>query len=333
MNMKHVFISVLLAELFSLSPPAGAQQLEPIGRLPAVPHPAFNLPSDAKITLGRQLYFDKRLSKDNTVSCASCHVPSKGFGDPRRVSEGVKGGKGNRNAPTLFNVAYQTFQFWDGRAGSLEEQALGPIQNPVEMAEPLDTLIPKLRAIPGYAAQFKAVFGTEVNADDLARAIAAFERTIISTDSALDRQISGDPKALGSEAQRGLAIFAGKGRCIQCHNGPNFTDNVFHNLGAHHPGTEEDVGRMAVTNRSEDKGRFKTPTLRGAAESAPYMHDGSLKTLEEVVAFYNKGGGKSDNLDPVMQPLNLTAQEEKDLVTFVKALSGKPLAISEPKLP
>ena len=239
-----------------------------------------------------------------------------------------------RNNPTVYNTAYNTSQFWDGRAGSLEEQALGPIQNPAEMNEKLDDLVKELSRVQGYVAQFKNVFGTGVNAQGIAEAIAAFERTIISTNSAFDKFMAGDSKAMNESAQRGMKILQGKGRCVLCHNGPNFTDNKFHNLGVPQTGPlKEDLGRYNVTKRDGDRGAFKTPTLRSAIETAPYMHDGAFKTLEEVVDFYNKGGGKNPHLDPLILPLNLTDPEKKDLVEFLKALTGEKLNIAMPKLP
>ncbi len=309
-----------------------------IGPLPKVPIPAFNLQYQAKVELGKQLFFDKRLSGDNTRSCAFCHAPTAGFTTSTPRGLGLKGELG-RNNPTVYNTAYNTFQFWDGRAGSLEEQALGPIQNPDEMNENLDNLVKELGVVPGYVEEFKKVFGTGVSAQGIAEAIAAFERTIISTNSAFDKFMTGDSKAMNESAQRGMKIFQGKGRCVLCHNGPNFTDNKFHNLGVPQAGPlKEDLGRYSVTRRDADRGAFKTPTLRSVEETGPYMHDGVFKTLEEVVEFYNRGGGKeggvkNPHLDPLILPLNLTDQEKKDLVEFLKALTGEKLNIAMPRLP
>lgn len=306
-----------------------------IGPLPAVvPIPSTNLNYAAKVELGKQLYFDGRLSKNGAVSCAFCHIPDAGFADPRQFSFGVGGKKGNRQAPTVFNTAFNPVQFWDGRAGSLEEQAIAPIENPVEMAETHANVVAKLRKIKGYRSQFNTVFGTDVSLQGIAEAIAAYERTIISTNSAFDRYVMGDGKAMSESAVRGLALFKGKGRCILCHNGPNFTDNRFHNLGVPQVGPlKEDPGRYAVTKRERDRGAFKTPTLRSVTETAPYMHDGVFQTLEEVVDFLDQGGGRNPNLSPLMKPLNLTAQEKADLVAFLKALSGEPIPFEMPELP
>lgn len=290
-------------------------------------------PASGAVELGRALYFDKRLSADNTVSCATCHAPKHGFTDNLPVSTGIKGQKGGRSAPTVINRLYSTVQFWDGRAASLEEQAKGPIVNPIEMGMAShDALIARLKAIKGYDAWFKKVFGREMNIDDLAKAIADFERTVVSDDSKYDRYAAGDKKALNAAEKRGMELFNGKARCITCHGGNNFTDEDFHNLGVGMGAQNPDLGRYTQTRKDDDRGKFKTPTVRDAASTAPYMHDGSEKTIEEVVAFYNRGGNPNGNLDPLMEKLDLTSAEEKDLVAFIKALSGKKWrSISAPK--
>jgi len=285
--------------------------------LPAVPHPKDNAPSEAKIALGKQLYYDGRLSRDNQVSCASCHDPAKGFSNGERFATGVEGKKGGRSAPTVLNAAYQVFQFWDGRAGSLEEQALGPIQNPIEMNMTLPEVVEKLNGIEGYRGQFQAVFGTDVTSEGIARAIAAYERTVLSGNAPYDRFKAGEKKALSEGAQRGMDLFFGKGHCSACHSGPNFTDNGFHNVGIGMNAAEPDVGREAISKLQGDRGSFKTPTLRDIARTAPYMHDGSLKTLEEVVQHYSKGGIANDYLDEEIYPRDLTPEEIADLVTFL----------------
>ncbi len=306
-----------------------------IGPLPtAVPIPATNLNYASKIKLGEQLYFDGRLSQNNSISCAFCHTPGLGFADPKQVSVGVDGKRGGRQAPTVYNTAFNPVQFWDGRAGSLEEQAIGPIINPVEMAETYENVVKKLSALQGYRDQFQAVFGTGVSVQGIAEAIAAYERTIISTNSAFDKYVLGDKSAMSKEAQRGLALFKGKARCILCHNGPNFTDNQFHNLGVPQVGPmKEDLGRYYVTKQERDKGAFKTPTLRSIIETAPYMHDGAFKTLEEVVDFLNKGGGPNSHLSPLMKPLGLKDQEKTDLIAFLQALTGEEIPFEFPELP
>lgn len=306
-----------------------------VGPLPTVvPIPSSNLNYTAKIELGKQLYFDGRLSKNNAISCAFCHNPGTGFADPRQTSIGVGGGVGGRQSPTVYNTGLNHVQFWDGRARSLEEQAIGPIHNPVEMAETHEHVVAKLGKIKGYQQQFRAVFGTDVNLQGIAEAIAAYERTVLSTNSAFDKYVLGAQKAMDEAAVRGLALFKGKARCILCHNGPNFTDNQFHNLGVPQVGPmKEDLGRFVVSRAEKDRGAFKTPTLRSITETAPYMHDGAFKTLEEVVEFMDQGGGSNPNLSPLVKPLNLTAEEKSDLVAFLKALAGEPIPFSMPQLP
>ena len=306
-----------------------------IGPLPTVvPIPATNLNYKAKVKLGEQLYFDGRLSQNGAISCAFCHTPGLGFADPKQVSFGVGGKQGGRNSPTVYNTAFNPVQFWDGRAGSLEEQAIGPIVNPVEMGETHENVVKKLSQIKGYVTQFQLVFGTGISMQGIAEAIAAYERTIISTNSAFDQYVLGDKTAMNEEAQRGMSLFKGKARCILCHNDSNFTDNQFHNLGVPQVGPmKEDLGRYYVTRRPEDKGAFKTPTLRSIVETAPYMHDGAFKTLEEVVDFLDNGGGKNPNLSPLMKPLGLTKEEKTNLISFLKALKGEDIPFEFPTLP
>ena len=306
----------------------------PLGLAP-IPYPDDNPPTAEKISLGKQLYFEPRLSSDNTISCASCHDPAKGFSNNEQFATGVDGQKGGRNSPTVLNTAYNKFQFWDGRAGSLEEQALGPIANPIEMNLPIEQAVEKLKAIPGYKQQFQDVFGTDVTDDGIAKAIAAYERTVLSGDAPYDRFKAGDETALSPEAQRGMKIFFGKGVCSACHGGPNFTDNGFHNIGIGMDAEEPDVGRFAISKLGGDTGSFKTPSLRDIARTAPYMHDGSQKTLEDVVEHYNKGGIPNKYLDEEIFPLKLSDQEKADLVAFLKeglASSNYPMH-KPPELP
>ena len=242
---------------------------------------------------------------------------------------------GGRSAPTIINSAYQDFQFWDGRALKLEGQALGPIQNPIEMEMKLDDLIPKLNKIEGYRKQFRAVFGTDATPDAVAKAIAAFERTVLSGDAPFDRFKAGDKTALSAAAQRGMTVYFNKAQCSACHSGPNFTDGAFHNIGVGMEKPEPDLGRFAETKLAGDRGAFKTPTLREIARTAPYMHDGRLKTLEDVVTYYDKGGHPNPQLDEEIFPLKLTAEQKADLVTFLKeGLSSASYPnIAPPKLP
>ena len=304
-----------------------------ISPLPAyVPVPPTNLSYDQKVDLGRQLYFDGRLSRGNGISCAFCHNPGTGFADVRQFSIGTVGTAGGRQSPTVYNSAFNLFQFWDGRAGSLEEQAIGPIHNPIEMAETHATVVPKIAKIPGYQKQFQLIFGGGASLQHIAEAIAAFERTIVSQNSAFDKYGWGQNNAMDESAVRGMELFRGKARCILCHNGPNFTDNQFHNLGVPQEGLlKEDLGRFNVTRLERDKGAFKTPTLRSVTETAPYMHDGVFKTLSEVVDFIDNGGNANSYLSPLMKPLMLTADEKGDLIAFLNALTGEPLKIVPPQ--
>lgn len=313
--------------------------------------PPENPQTPEKVELGRRLFFEKRLSRDGTVSCATCHDPVHGFAEAKKVSEGVGGKKGARNAPTVLNAIFYELQFWDGRAASLEEQSKGPMINPVEMAlENHDAAVAILKVTPEYPAQFRRVFNREITIDDVAAAIAAFERTVISGDSPFDRFMAGDKSALSESAQRGSTLWNGKARCNTCHplgdTTPNFSDNKFHNIGvaakgkdfaglarqaasagdpqqlAFHPDFTE-LGRFVVTRQPKDIGAFKTPGVRDIALTAPYMHDGSEATLLDVVNFYDKGGEPNPYLDGGIVPLKLTEQEKQDLVAFMESLTGQ----------
>lgn len=295
----------------------------PLGLLP-LQWPKDNPYSKAKWDLGRALYFDSRLSVDNTVACASCHSPKFAFTDGQPFSAGVKHQLGGRSAPTVINRAYSLLQFWDGRAGTLEEQAGGPMANPIEMGHTHEAVCQKLSAIPGYRKMFAEAYGSEeITIDRVTKAIATFERTVLSGNSSYDRFKAGDRKALTPAQVRGMDVFFNKAKCDACHEGINFTVNAYHNLGIGTDKPTPDEGRFAVTKNPKDWAAFKTPTLREIANTAPYMHDGRFKTLEEVVDFYDKGGIPNRNLDESMRPLKLTEQEKKDLVEFLKGLSGE----------
>lgn len=281
-------------------------------------HPEDNLSDPLKIALGKQLYFDPRLSADKTVSCASCHNPAHGWSDARSTSAGVGGQVGGRNAPTVLNAAFHRFQFWDGRAGTLEEQALGPIANPIEMNLPVEEAVKRLNEVEGYKKQFNEIFGSDVTKETLAKAIAAYERTILSGDAPYDRYKAGDKSALSEAAVRGMTLFFGRANCSACHSGPNFTDFAFHNIGIGMDKPEPDQGRFVVSKLEGDTGAFKTPTLREVARTAPYMHDGSLKTLEEVIDHYVKGATPNKYLDEEIFNMKLTDQDKADLVAFLK---------------
>lgn len=286
-----------------------------------------------KINLGRQLYFDGRLSADGTVSCATCHAPDKGFSDGRPTSTGIKGQVGGRNAPVTINRLFSQEQFWDGRSPSLEDQALGPVQNPIEMGNTIKGMVATLNATQGYREQFRRVFGTEVTAAGVAKAIAAFERSLVCGNSAFDRYEDGDDAALSESEQQGLQLFREKANCVRCHTGFAFTDERFHNIGVGFDKPNPDLGRYTVTKKESDKGAFKTPTLRNIAASAPYLHDGSAKTLEDVIKFYDNGGTKNPYLSNEIKPLRLTTQEKADLVAFLKSLSCPDLRVAAPALP
>jgi len=295
----------------------------PLG-LPAILWPRDNPYSAAKAELGRDLYFDKRLSADNSVSCASCHAPEYGFTDAAPVSTGIRGQKGGRSAPTVINRVYSLAQFWDGRASTLEDQAKEPIENPIEMGSTHDGVVGKLQGIAGYRPLFGKAFGTEdVTIDRVAQAIACFERTVLSGNAPFDRYKAGNKNALSPAQVRGMKVFYEKAQCDRCHEGSNFTLNAFANIGVGTDKPQPDLGRYAVTHDPRDWGVFKTPTLREIEHTAPYMHDGSLKTLDEVVEFYNKGGIQNKNLDANIKPLHLSDQDKKDLVAFLKSLSGE----------
>lgn len=306
-----------------------AEPEPPLG-LPPVYYPEDNPYTKAKAELGRLLYFDKRLSSDSTVSCATCHSPKFGFTDGAPVSTGIGGQKGGRSAPTVINRAYSLHQFWDGRAPTLEAQAVGPIANPIEMTNERDpkrahlTRVNALKRVPGYVKRFESVFGTnEFTIDHVGQAIATFERTVLSGNAPFDRYKAGDKQAMSASQVRGMNIFFKKTACDSCHLGFNFTDGSYVNIGIGMDRPKPDLGRFVVSKREEDKGAFKTPTLRDIEHTGPYMHDGRFKTLEEVVEHYDKGGIKNPYLDERLKPLKLSAQEKRDLVAFLKALSGE----------
>lgn len=293
-----------------------------------VPVPADNPMTDEKVELGKTLYFDPRLSGNNVQSCMSCHAQGAGYGDGMAKFVGFEGVNGARNSPTIINSGYYQENFWDGRAGSLEEQALGPIQSKVEMNQNLDELVTEINAVPTYVDQFNTVFNDKISADNIAKAIAAFERTIVISDTAFDRYLQGEDDAISAEAKEGMKLFAGKASCISCHAGPLLSDHNYHNLGM-----SGDDGRFAVTNKEEDKGKFRTSGLRGVGHTAPFMHDGSLETLKDVVQYYNVGGGDHENKSDLVKPLNLTEKEVDALVAFLESLSGEIPNVETPEIP
>jgi len=321
----------------------------------------------AKIELGRQLYFDTRLSSDNTVSCASCHHPDEGFAKHTKTGLGIRGQLGGRNSPVSYNRILSSLQFWDGRADSVEAQAVGPIQNPIEMGNTHEACVGTIQGIPGYAVQFKAVFKSDkATIDQIGQALASFERTIVTgtspfdageaykafeklTQEDLDDLKNDDAKAFAKyeaamaaakaqpmtdSAKRGRDLFfSERVNCSACHVGANLTDEKYHNLGIGMDAKEPDLGRYVVTKVEADKGAFKTPTIRNVEFSAPYMHDGSLATLMDVVEHYNKGGTANPHLSDKVKPLKLTDQEKQDIVEFMKACTGPFPKVEQGRLP
>lgn len=286
-----------------------------------------NIPNDNPMTiegvaLGKKLFYDPILSGDNTQSCGSCHAQANGFSDENQFSEGIDGLLGDRNSPTIINAIWTPSFFWDGRAATLEEQALGPVPNPIEMHLEWTEAVIKLQANEEYPSLFEKAFETKsISKELVAKAIAQFERTLISANSRYDKWINGGD-SLSAAEERGYNIFfSEKGDCFHCHGGVLFTDNVFHNNGL--DANPVDIGLGKITENFNDNGKFKTPTLRNIEFSAPYMHDGRFATLEEVVEFYNTGTKFSNTIDPliVFQGLQLTAQEKSDLVAFMKSLT------------
>lgn len=289
-----------------------------------VPPPALGPDGPALAALGRSLFFDPVLSRDSSVTCGSCHRPDLAFTDGRRTARGIEGRVGRRNVPTLVNRAYGHRFSLDGRASTLEDQVLAPIGSPREMDLDLDGLVSRLRRSEPMRQRFVRVLGGEPDSRGVARALAAYVRSIRSGDSRFDRFQSGEIGALTDQEIRGMRLFQGAARCSRCHLGPLLSDESFHNTGvAWRDGTPTDSGRAAVTGRPEDVGSFKTPTLREVSRTAPYMHDGSLATLEEVVEFYDRGGQPNPALDPLLQPLGLTPEEKRALVAFLAALEGR----------
>lgn len=365
--MRNAVFSCLLLMVFFASGMALSQEQPPLG-LPPVPVPQDNPQTKEKIALGKRLFEDKRFSADGTVSCANCHDPAKAFIDGLPVAEGIKKLKGTRNSPTVINAAYYESQFWDGRRPSLEEQAKDPFVNPVEhglgKAQGFHQFIIEIiQKDPDYPKAFKEVFGVDkkdISIDHVVKAIASFERTVISGNSPFDRyQYGGEKNALSEPAKRGLELYLGKARCQECHMISEkyalFTDNKFHNLGvgfkkiqprlrqlvkevkmSQQKGQELDesiltksdvseLGRFVITGKTSEIGAFKTPTLRNIAVTGPYMHDGSMATLQEVMELYNKGGEKNPFLGSV-RVLNLTDQEIKDVIAFMESLTSPEFA-------
>ena len=303
--------------------------------LPEVPYPEGNQPNAARVELGHKLFFDPRLSGDGNMSCATCHNPALGWSDGLPTARGVKSSVLGRASPTIFNTGYNSIQMWDGRKKSLEDQAMGPMQANVEMNMDIGKLFQWIGNSHGYQALFARAYpGEPINETTLSKAIASFERTVVSSHSPFDAWVRGDAGALSAQQVEGFKLFAGKGNCVACHSGANFTDNGFHNLGLASWGVSEpDMGRYAQKPVNVMRGAFKTPTLREVARTAPYFHDGSAKTLMEVVEHYDRGGEAKSNLSPNIHPLGLSLAEKQALVAFLESLSSAFLVVSVPELP
>lgn len=299
--------------------------------------PKNNATTPERVELGKMLFFDPRLSRDGSISCATCHNPVLGWSDGLPTGVGFQGTVLGRASPTVINTAYNKIQMWDGRARTLEAQALGPIMASVEMNGDLPSIVQWLKNTPGYEKAFERAYpGEGISSGTIARAIAAFERTVTSNNSPFDRWVKGESDALSQQQIRGFKVFLDpdKGNCVVCHSAPNFTDDGFHNIGLKSYALENpDMGRFSHVPIKIVKGAFKTPTLRDIAQTAPYFHDGSANTLEEVIDHYVRGGDIAKDLSPNMKPLNLTAQEKEDMVSYLQALTSPPVSLVVPTLP
>lgn len=311
------------------APPPKPPLMAPLPK--AVPAPKDNPTTPEKVALGAQLFFDPRLSGDNKTSCATCHRPDKSFSDGLPLAKGAGGKTLKRRTPSLLNVGFHTTFTWDGRAGSLEEQALLPIQSQEEMNQDLGELEKELNAVPGYVKQFRAVFDSRVTRGGVAKALAAFQRTLVTGPSPYDRYLAGQKQALSDEAQRGMNLFFGAAGCSSCHSGPLLSDGQFYRLVV-----TADVGREAVTKKKEDRSRFRTPSLRNVAVTGPYLHNGSHETLADVVTFYYRGASRSGSgqLPLDVEPLTGNSYSEiEDVIAFLRALTGEEPKVNRPKLP
>lgn len=312
-----------------------AQQAKvPLG-LPPVPVPDDNPMTAEKIELGKMLYFDTRLSKDGTISCATCHDPKMAWTEHEATSTGIQDQVGGRNSPTVINAAYAPAQFWDGRAASLEEQALGPIENPIEMGHKMADVGEALKQVPAYKERFQKVFGTDVTSEGIAKAIAAFERTVLSGNSPYDKFKAGDEGALTDAQKRGHELFEAAS-CSTCHVPPVFSSYRYFNAGVGMDKDKPDEGRKTVTGKDGDMGKFRVPMLREVANTGPYFHDGSAATLAEAVALMAAGGIDNPHLSGMMKAVRsaeLTEANQRDIVEFLQALSGEYPVTEPPVLP
>ena len=338
-----IFSAAMLAALVSQSVFASDYVMSPSKQDQAwllaatAPYPADNKPNPARVELGKKLFFDTRLSGDGNMSCASCHNPIYGWSDGLATAKGFKSEVLGRASPTVINTAFNPLQMWDGRKKSLEDQATGPLESEHEMAANFPGMLTFLNDSDGYKAEFAKAYPNEpIDKVTLAKAIASFERTVISNNSPFDRWVKGDKHAMSAQQVKGFRLFTDpkKGNCSACHLSPNFTDNGFHNLGLASYGVESpDLGRYGQKKIAVLKGAFKTPTLRDITLTAPYFHDGSAKTLKDVVAHYNQGGVVKADLSPNIKPLNLSEQEQADIVAFMEALTSKRAVVTLPEVP
>lgn len=295
----------------------------PIGLDRHLPAPSDNPITPEKIAVGRRLFFDERLSRDGRTSCATCHQPSRHFTDGRMLARGVFGREGRRHTPTIFNRAYGQSSFWDGRAETLEQQVRIAITGDRDLGSSMEEVVARVSRNAQYARAFQTAFGAPVDAGHLTQAIATFVRSRLSANSAFDRFLSGDKTALGAVERQGLELFTGRARCARCHAGPLLSDESFHNTGvAWRNGRFLDEGRAAITGHDDDRGAFKTATLREIARTAPYMHDGSLAHLGDVIEFYDRGGRPNPHLDREIRPLHLTDGDKTALIAFLRSLNG-----------
>lgn len=305
--------------------------------LPSVPQPKDNLINDARVELGKMLFFDNRLSGDGNMSCATCHSPLYGWSDGLPTAKGFRSEILGRASPTIINTAYNYLQMWDGRKKSLEDQAMGPMMSNAEMNMDIPKLLAFLNDSKGYKAAFSMAYPNEkISESTIAKGIASFERTVVSNQSPFDQWIKGDKKALTAQQVKGFKLFTNplKGNCAACHSAPNFMDDGFHNIGLTQYGEKNpDLGRYTQRPLRLMKGAFKTPTLRDITLTAPYFHDGSSATLMEVVAHYNKGGIIKTNLSPSMKTADLTADEQKSIVVFMQSLTSQPKPFLLPVIP
>lgn len=329
---------LLLAVMFHAAQSgAAAEENMPRPRLSPIakhaPSPPENPTTAAKVELGKLLFFDPRLSGDNTLSCAACHTPDKAFADGVARSPGKEGKRLARNSPTVLNSGFLTALFWDGRAASLEEQAMAPLASLDEMHQDVEELVRELTAVPAYVEQFNKAFKAPPSRQTIAQALAAFQRTLVSNNAPLDRYLAGDKEALSPLERRGMELFSGEAGCIRCHHGPLLSDGKFYRLGI---GGARDKGRGAVTGRRNDDYKFRTPPLRDVAETAPYMHDGSLATLYDVVEFYLRTAPQRgpEGLPLDIEPqLDVSFSDIDALVAFLRTLSGEAPKIEPPRLP